>query len=814
MNRLKLIFAPSLAVWLAAVVPAMGMTIHVSPKGDDAGPGSREKPVATINRAVAMAQDAKEQVEIIVGKGRYFERVDLKNPTLKEGQPPEMVLRAEEGEEVVLDGSQSLMGATPMPGEDAVYRAQGNFKEPTPPQVWESGSRKRYIGVADAQAVKAFEGTVAVLDPQSACFRLTGGRTLADSGVLSSKHVHGIFSTRDNLRIKGLKLENYLGWSWAAGITIQEGRNVVVEDCAVSNAVRGFVAYTKANKTQFVRCRVSDVGTGIYCAGQDVEVRDCVLVKVRDKFMVAIDNQDDSAIQYYSPATGGTVRGNIIQGFRCAIFIKASPGTYTVENNTIVLCGSGVFYNLWHAPNPTVIRHNIIWETDVGLMYPPAFAMPVGACFDENLVWATGALEAQLKGNLAEMQRAGNGMKNVMADPQFASPGEGKFWLKETSPANVSSGGKAWGALPKEASGQLAEPLPIKTPDVRNDVETVIQPTEMQARPAYVWLVAHNGKDEPGRGQSDAPMASLAFALSYAQAGDVIRLAPGIYRGRGITLKRSGTRQAPITIEALTPGTVILDGLKQTEAILTIRDANHIKISNIQFRWFIRNGIQIERSSNITVEGCTFINHFWNHDFTDGTAVWLDRSPDCTLTGNIVGRMDKGFYLSRSPGAVVSNNSATRLMYGGLWLVDSSQGTRVENNAFCFAGNDAVLIHEQSADAFASLQMDYNNWASSVQSAAKPLKLPFDYMSTSKAVVTAKVAGYVSSVKLTHEDRLLSLEDWQKFSGKDKHSLFADPRWIDPAAGNWSLGPDSPNLKAGVNGQTIGATGLASGKQP
>jgi len=50
-----------------------------------------------------------------------------------------------------------------------------------------------------------------------------------------------------------------------------------------------------------------------------------------------------------------------------------------------------------------------------------------------------------------------------------------------------------------------------------------------------------------------------------------------------------------------------------------------------------------------------------------------------------------------------------------------------------------------------------------------------------------------------------TFEDWQEFAGKDKHSIFADPRHHDLVEFDFRLNPDSPNIGAGENGTTIGA---------
>ncbi|MFC1738871.1 hypothetical protein ACFL1G_07485 [Planctomycetota bacterium] len=52
-----------------------------------------------------------------------------------------------------------------------------------------------------------------------------------------------------------------------------------------------------------------------------------------------------------------------------------------------------------------------------------------------------------------------------------------------------------------------------------------------------------------------------------------------------------------------------------------------------------------------------------------------------------------------------------------------------------------------------------------------------------------------------------SFEDWQKL-GFDKHSVFADPMFVDPANGDYNVKPDSPALKLGFKNFDVSNAGL------
>jgi parallel beta-helix repeat protein len=72
-----------------------------------------------------------------------------------------------------------------------------------------------------------------------------------------------------------------------------------------------------------------------------------------------------------------------------------------------------------------------------------------------------------------------------------------------------------------------------------------------------VWNVAPGGKDG-GRGGASSPLRTIQHAVERAEPGDVVLVAPGVYR-EAVTVRQSGLPGAPIRIRAAGPG-VILDG--------------------------------------------------------------------------------------------------------------------------------------------------------------------------------------------------------------------------------------------------------------
>ena len=53
------------------------------------------------------------------------------------------------------------------------------------------------------------------------------------------------------------------------------------------------------------------------------------------------------------------------------------------------------------------------------------------------------------------------------------------------------------------------------------------------------------------------------------------------------------------------------------------------------------------------------------------------------------------------------------------------------------------------------------------------------------------------------------LAQWRAETGFDKHSRWADPLFVDSDKGDFRLKLGSPAIGAGLNGETVGALGVA-----
>jgi hypothetical protein len=321
------------------------------------------------------------------------------------------------------------------------------------------------------------------------------------------------------------------------------------------------------------------------------------------------------------------------------------------------------------------------------------------------------------------------------------------------------------------------------------------------------YFVSPSGEDAEGGGSREHPWRTIQFAVERALPGDRIALLPGLYAGETV-LTHGGLENAPITIEAETPGTAILDGRHHVSTCLRLDAAPHVVIRALELRWFgqpgtfystDKAGISIHDSAHVSVLGCKIWNNFWmGWPIGSGIAAWS--SPGLVADHNVIYQMEQGVRLYQSPGARITYNTILKNMYGAVKFLHSAEQSVCRNNSFCYSGNDQYLVVYQDEKELESFDSDYNNLGTRLRSPDPGEEIvpedPFFRSHGSKAVISLNGRRYNG------------LKAWQKATGKDRRSIFADPKYADPENWDFRLRPGSPNLGAGEDGTTIGALGV------
>jgi len=416
--------------------------VHVAPDGADQNAGTKADPVATIKRAVAIADDRGGEQTIILHAGVYRENVQIY--VLEDAPPLTITAMPDKNggfEHVVFEGGYAVDDAEPVEGMPGVYRV------PIPTRynayrsrraMWEVDTRTRYRRLADVRAVAAypasyrFEPVEFFSDQGWLYFHTSDSQPPASHEIGYSISDYGVHIHRDKVTLRGLHFQNGFGVSVV-------GDNALIEDCSSWNIER-MAIYISAScpRATIRRFTATDVGAGIYSEAGHTVVEDCRLFRARDRFESHAKTQMDSAgIQIYAPGETGEIRGNLTVGFRTGIFIKkTSKASVIVEHNTCYggeggAESGGITFVRWY--DRSVMRYNIVSGHDDA--YPVWFFTRYGhnVIFRDNLLW-----DVNRKENITECftipQAAGTGQGIVMADPRFAAPVLGDFRLLPGSP--------------------------------------------------------------------------------------------------------------------------------------------------------------------------------------------------------------------------------------------------------------------------------------------------------------------------------------------------------------------------------------------
>jgi hypothetical protein len=530
----------SLAAWAlatreqAAPLAGAGRTRWVAPDGDDAGPGTREQPWATIQHA---AEAARPGDTVLVAGGRYAERVDVR-VSGEPGRP--IAFAAAEGERVVLDGSSLEVptGRTAMILVDSQryvtirgfeiigYRTDVNGRVPVGILVIGAADHVRIEGTfvhdlgttfqgrngGDAHGIGVF-GTesdhpidgVEIVDNELADLTLGSSEALVVNGNVTGFLIEGnrVHDT-NNIGIDVIGFEGT-----ASDPTVDQARDGVVR----GNTVWNVDSY---GNPAYGRSRSAD---GIYVdGGRDVLIEGNVIHDVNIGIELASEHAGRSTRNV-------TVRNNVVYD---ATAIGVAIGGYdrrrgstedcVIVNNTIVGT-SGPELLVQFDTRDNLIANNVIVAGAQHVFVENAYRENVGNVLDHNLYWSVDGSPTgtwQWKGVRygsfdAWSERSGNDGASAFADPAFADAADHDYALEASSPAVdagaflASAGAVDLAGEPRAQAGgidlgafEVPAPSPSPTPSISGAV------TYAGDLP---WLQARNGWGPPEVDRSNGERA-------------------------------------------------------------------------------------------------------------------------------------------------------------------------------------------------------------------------------------------------------------------------------------------------------------------
>lgn len=304
---------------------------------------------------------------------------------------------------------------------------------------------------------------------------------------------------------------------------------------------------------------------------------------------------------------------------------------------------------------------------------------------------------------------------------------------------------------------------------------------------ARTLRVGPGGKDEDGA----AKFATIQYAVDRALPNDTVIVEPGVYIEETF-VGHGGLPGAPITLRG--EDGAVLDGARKLTALLRVDNAPHVHIDNLELRWVTLRGSAIYAvdSPGLTVRNCKIWNKHFGNEWGEGYAVFTHRCANTTFDRNLIFRQEVGLYLLQSPGATITRNTGVQCLLGGVMLsVGSAVGTTVTHNSITFNGNDQMYIETLDPSEVETFTSDYNNFATQLRQSNEggdmSVTAPHPWLkASSKAIIMGPLGRY------------RDMDSWRAAHGQDKHSLFADPRYVDPINHDFRLQPDSPNVEADI----------------
>lgn len=769
------------------------LVIHVATIGSDGAEGSKAAPVATVERAIALLPRGGT---ILLRAGVYRQAVKIEEtPT-----DAPLTIQPEEDAEVIFDGGIPIAGWERQ-GDD------GDFYVSTaaaPPMafLWDRSRRVRFIRALDEAGARAWPGSFCVLKGGAIFLHPADGVAPGDS-IERSELSRGFIVLRHQVTIKGIRFRNFFGNQYSAAISIGAVRDVEVSDCEIENASKGIAIMPLAERVSIVRCSIRDVHLGIANSGNAITIKECVLESASGAFAIhGLNSVLNCGIRLYHPGVGATVRDNVTAGFWVGLRIK------TAVNDEL------------RTASPFLIEHNTFTD---GISLTPQ----VQQQFDQRdrfsaNVYAANNDDAHVletlrrdgvemdgnyrytPGHLAKTEKTEKA-ETADAIPFEDMPGGNLRLLPGITPSHDAAG------TPIGASIVQVQWRPEVAALLAGNTEAERTPKRMQSLPAQrtpgVPLVIHvqaHADPAQANGTPEHPYPSLQTALDQVEPGDTVMLGEGVFTEAAV-LNRGGTKEAPVTIKGAGPRATFLDGGRRLDTLLTLQGAGHVRIEGLHFRMFREAGIKVEKSPSVAIDDCCFINaEIASTEPASGMGIFMTGSPSARITRCITSRTKVGFKLVESPRAEIRNNTAFKNLNTALELVRSSRETEITYNSFGFSSHAAIYLWDQDSAAMKSLVCDYNNFA---------MRL-YDYQkynptrTEAPKIETIAIAGRYGSVAggkavIDHLDSFIDnkpriryerLADWQKASGKDRHSLYIDPGYIDPLAGDFRLEKGSPNL--------------------
>ncbi len=376
------------------------------------------------------------------------------------------------------------------------------------------------------------------------------------------------------------------------------------------------------------------------------------------------------------------------------------------------------------------------------------------------------------EGPVARMRFSNDG-KNWSASIPFAA---GHDWAPE-----ASDGRKTIYAQFQDKAGNWSAPATTEVWHVARASSSESDSAAPGSRGGRRFFVSTQGSDD-GPGTSDRPGLTLAKAAKSALPGDSIVVREGIYYEPLVPSRSGRSKQQRITYR--TNGHVIIErGQKWPHGIL-LEDLKFVTIEGFECAGYTRAGIHVENCSDIIVRRNKIHSGYAErltqrkpHVGTYGLFVRASQRVQVEYNQIFWNSRNLVFYLTEDCRA--DHNTSIDTVYSGLAIWGTFPGLTLTNN---------LIVHNGNAQSSMSVAPD---------------GLTSDHNCFRKAD-RSKCMFEVSRVR-NGRAGWQTLDEWQKDYGLEKHSISADPLFVDEKNGDLRLKAGSPCIGKGQEETNIGA---------
>ncbi|MDJ0620209.1 MAG: DUF1565 domain-containing protein [Calothrix sp. MO_192.B10] len=223
---------------------------------------------------------------------------------------------------------------------------------------------------------------------------------------------------------------------------------------------------------------------------------------------------------------------------------------------------------------------------------------------------------------------------------------------------------------------------------------------QVPATGTVIYVNPEIGSDSDGAGTTaQAPYKTISFALSKAQSGTTVQLAPGNYSAE------TG-EQFPLDVKS----GITLRGDDSTKGQATVINGSGTYIS----RTFARQNITILAQNNSVISGVTVTN-----PASRGTAVWVESTNPTIQNSTFINSLREGVFVTGTGNPTIENNIFSGNKGNGVSIAKDAKGL-VRNNLFQSTGF-GLAIGGTSTPRLEGNQIVENTDGIFISNSAKPV---------------------------------------------------------------------------------------------